>query len=251
MLFQPNTLLAHPIGNNTINRYARLDVGDSSINIRYVVDFGELTAQVERKKMDVDGDNAINSFEEIAYLQDLTPVLIRNLYLLLNGKRQNLGLRLSPSVYFNPGEDGLVTMRVVYDFVVGFTDAHFANNAVVYVEFEDINYWQVAGLTELVGRSSGNIVILKSNVPNIDLTKELKFYSSDVSFAPPVAHFAGMYLAKKPVPRALTDERETLLIKANRALFLSPFVLASLKALPIAGIVGAIYIVYYYIVHWS
>src|SRR5438876_4874463 len=36
------TALAHPLGNFTINHYARLEIGGQKINVRYVIDMAEI-----------------------------------------------------------------------------------------------------------------------------------------------------------------------------------------------------------------
>ena len=47
---------AHPLGNFTINHYARLEVGAERVQIRYVVDMAEISTLQELQKVDADGD---------------------------------------------------------------------------------------------------------------------------------------------------------------------------------------------------
>ena len=49
---------AHPLGNFTVNHFARLDVGFERIGLRYVVDMAEIPAFQELRAADVDGDGA-------------------------------------------------------------------------------------------------------------------------------------------------------------------------------------------------
>src|SRR6185503_2251318 len=81
---------AHPLGNFTINHYARLEVARDQVRIRYVLDYAEIPTFQEKQNMDPDADGTISDDEKAAYLNARLPGLIQNLNLTVNG--QNLPL---------------------------------------------------------------------------------------------------------------------------------------------------------------
>ena len=61
----PSVVLAHPLGNFTINHYAGLTVRPSQVDLDVVIDMAEIPAFQERQRMDGDGDGEVTD-EEIA-----------------------------------------------------------------------------------------------------------------------------------------------------------------------------------------
>ena len=59
-LAAPTIAFAHPLGNFTINRYSRLELGPDQIRVRYVIDMAEIPTFQERAKMDLNRDGAIS-----------------------------------------------------------------------------------------------------------------------------------------------------------------------------------------------
>ena len=43
LLLRPTSTYAHPLGNFTVNRYSRLELGATEIRIRYAVSYTHLT----------------------------------------------------------------------------------------------------------------------------------------------------------------------------------------------------------------
>src|SRR5687767_5662365 len=72
---------AHPLGNFTINRYARIDLAAGGVSLRYIVDYAEVPAFQELRAFDRDGDGNFNDAESAAYLASRTPDLTRLLAL--------------------------------------------------------------------------------------------------------------------------------------------------------------------------
>src|SRR5262245_52764454 len=60
---------AHPLGNFTINHFARIESGRAFARIRYVVDFAEVPAFQESQKADLDSDGNLTEAELNAYLE--------------------------------------------------------------------------------------------------------------------------------------------------------------------------------------
>ena len=59
---------AHPLGNFTINRYARIELGADAVRLHYVVDMAEIPAFQEIRAIDRDGDGLVAQEEAAVYL---------------------------------------------------------------------------------------------------------------------------------------------------------------------------------------
>src|SRR5687767_9799959 len=73
--------LAHPLGNFTINHYARLVFSPDHLRVRYVLDFAEIPTFQEKQTMDANSDGTIGEGEKSAYLESLLAELETNLLL--------------------------------------------------------------------------------------------------------------------------------------------------------------------------
>ena len=95
-LLAPVAAQAHPLGNFTINHFARVEVSGHRLYIRYVLDLAEIpTYQARRDGVDAD-----------AYARRIT----RSLHVTIAGRR----VALRPAAHalaFPPGVGGLHTMR--------------------------------------------------------------------------------------------------------------------------------------------
>src|SRR5688572_30822233 len=60
--------LAHPLGNFTINRYSRLEIGAAGIKLYYVFDMAEIPTFQEKDGIDLNHDNQISETEKQGYL---------------------------------------------------------------------------------------------------------------------------------------------------------------------------------------
>jgi len=60
----PQVSWAHPLGNFTVNRYSRLELGSAQIALLYVVDMAEIPTFQEHGAMDADGDGQISDAEQ-------------------------------------------------------------------------------------------------------------------------------------------------------------------------------------------
>ena len=80
---RPQPAAAHPLGNFTINRYARLEFAEDAVAITYVLDFAEIPTFQEMNTLDTDEDGALSDAESRAYLDARLPELVGNLRLVV------------------------------------------------------------------------------------------------------------------------------------------------------------------------
>src|SRR5690349_5742723 len=107
----PQVSWAHPLGNFTVNRYSRLELGSAQIALLYVVDMAEIPTFQEHGAMDADGDGQISDAEQQIYLAKQAGSLTQNLHLSLGG--QDLALQpQSQAISMPAGQGGLSTLRM-------------------------------------------------------------------------------------------------------------------------------------------
>ncbi len=172
---------AHPLGNFTINHYARLELASDQIRIRSILDYAEIPTFQEKQNMDVDSNGALSETERAAYLDALVPRLIENLTLTVNNQPVPLTPeKNSAQLEFLPGQGGLEVMRVSM-----WLDAPFNASARDEIQFRDDNYSERLGWREIVARDGNGVAIQTSNVSTQDLSNELTAYPENLLTNPP------------------------------------------------------------------
>src|SRR5215468_10024252 len=171
--------LAHPLGNFTINHFARIESGVASARIRYVVDLAEIPTFQESQKADLDRDGNLSEAELNAYLDQVTPGYLAGLKLSLDGAPVVLRLT-GKSISKLPGAAGLFTLRIAYDLTSDFAVA----NATPRFRFENANTVDRAGWRELVVAPASGVNVFDSTAYGGGVTDELRAYPEDQLMAP-------------------------------------------------------------------
>src|SRR6266536_2199101 len=170
---------AHPLGNFTINHFARIESGAAGARIRYVVDLAEIPTFQESQKADLDSDGNLNEAELNAYLDRVTPGYLAGLKLTVDGAP--IALRLTgKSVSKQPGAAGLFTLRIVYELTGEFASAGVARR----FRFENANMAERAGWREIVVAPAPGAQVFDSTAYGGGVTDELRAYPEDLLMAP-------------------------------------------------------------------
>lgn len=172
------SVLAHPLGNFTINQYSRIEAGKSSINIRQVLDMAEIATFQELSRIDTDKDGAMSRAELDAYLEQITPGYIANLELYLNGNPLDLKV-VKKEAGQAVGAGNLQTLKVTWDLEAA-ADEGPANQ----VRFENKNFADRLGWNEIVAGSAGGTNIYDSSAYGSGITDELRSYPEGDLSAP-------------------------------------------------------------------
>ncbi|MBW3643812.1 MAG: hypothetical protein KY447_12955, partial [Actinobacteria bacterium] len=93
---------AHPLGNFTVNRYARLEISADLIRVLYVLDLAEIPAFQERRAVAADPE---------AYARQRAEQIGRGLELVVDGTERDLVLT-DQLLQEPPGQGGLRTLRL-------------------------------------------------------------------------------------------------------------------------------------------
>src|SRR5262249_18793234 len=186
---------AHPLGNFTINHFARIESGAAGARIRYVVDLAEVPAFQESQKADLDGDGNLTEAELNAYLDRVTPGYLAGLKLTVDGAP--VALRLTgKNVSKRPGAAGLFTLRIVYELTGEFAVASAAPR----FRFENANMTDRAGWREIVVASASGVKVFDSTAYGGGVTDELRAYPADLLMAPLDERVAEWSATAGPLP---------------------------------------------------
>lgn len=169
--------MGHPLGNFTINHYARLSSGTERALIRYVVDMAEIPTFQEAKRIDANGDGTLSQEELDAYLERVAPDYISGLRLTADDRAIELRLK-ERSIRLVPGQANLPTMRLVFDLEAD------AGAAAVRWRFENNNHRDRAGWYELSVTPLTGAAVYDSTIYGDPLTDELRAYPEDLLQAP-------------------------------------------------------------------
>ncbi len=176
----PTALFAHPLGNFTVNRYARLEPQGNEVALLYIVDMAEIPAHQERALIDTDGDGTLTSTEEQAYAESQVATLQENLHLTLNGTAVEW-TAVDHSLTFPTGQAALPTLRLVVHYLATLEPGAEQWQA----DFRDDNYADRIGWQEVIVRSTAGANVVESTVPTTDLSQELHSYPESLLQNPP------------------------------------------------------------------
>jgi nickel/cobalt exporter len=171
---------AHPLGNFTVNRFARVRVEASGVRVRYVIDMAEIPAFQESQVMDANHDGGVSDEEAAGYLERLAPRLAEGVVLTDDGERIPMRLA-SKAVSMPKGSGGLMTLRIECDFEGVAPETATGTHR---LRFEDTNYRERVGWREIVVEPAGGVAVFDSTAFGSGVTDELKTYPQDNLAAP-------------------------------------------------------------------
>jgi ABC-type nickel/cobalt efflux system permease component RcnA len=188
--------VAHPLGNFSVNQYSRLEVEKSSIKIRQILDMAEIPTFQEQTAIDTDKNGEVSDTELNAYVEEITPQILANLFLTVNN--QPLALRAeSTSAKLEEGAGMLPTLKIKWNFIANLPNKAFINQ----VKFENKNYAERLGWNEIVVNQAGAINIFNSTAFGSGVTEELEIYPQENLNAPLSERTAEFSFTSGAVPK--------------------------------------------------
>ncbi len=163
---------AHPLGNFTVNRYARLEISADLIRVLYVLDLAEIPAFQERRAVAADPE---------AYARQRAEQIGRGLELVVDGRELDLVLT-DQLLQEPPGQGGLTTLRLSALYAADLPDG--PPDEVHEATFSDTNQPDRIGWREIVVSARGDAQILRTDASQIDTSDELRSYPADRLQAP-------------------------------------------------------------------
>jgi nickel/cobalt exporter len=159
-LLVPGSVLAHPLGNFTVNRYSGVELSGSRVYLHYAVDLAEIPTFQQGGDFRRPG---------------IARRLASRLRLTMDGRRASLRT-LDSRVERKPGAGGLETLRfdAVYD----------AGPSGRTLRFRDRNFGGRIGWKEVVVTAERGATVLSSSVSGRSISRELRSYPADLLRAP-------------------------------------------------------------------
>jgi nickel/cobalt transporter (NicO) family protein len=164
---------AHPLGNFTINHYAGIRVGRSSIAVDFVLDMAEIPAFQEIASFDANGNGQPDPDETAKYHPAQCAAMQLQLALELNGRPLPLHLD-SSAVSFPPGAGGLPTLRLTCEFSAPVS----LTNRNAQLTFADNSYADRIGWREIVVTTDQ--VSLQGSYSSTSISQRLTAYPKDM-----------------------------------------------------------------------
>ncbi len=174
-------VLAHPLGNFTVNQYSKLQVEKSSVKILCVLDMAEIPTFQESQIIDQDKDGKLSDDELNAYLEQISPNFVSNLIVLIDGKP----VKLRPNgktITLRDGMGNLKTLRAEWNLTGNLTVENL--NGVHKLNFENKNYAERIGWNEIVVERISGINIFDSSAYGSGVSNELNAYPQESLMAP-------------------------------------------------------------------
>ncbi len=187
---------AHPLGNFSVNQYSRIEVENSNIKLRAVLDMAEIPTFQESQAIDADKDGSLSETELNAYAEKITPNYISNLLLSVDGSPIELR-PTAKNISLPTGSGNLPTLRIEWDLTGDLPDSE---NEIQKLRFENKNNSERIGWNEIVvGRTSG-ISIFDSTAKGSGITDELKSYPQETLSSPLTERTAEFSFTSSTIP---------------------------------------------------
>ena len=173
----PALASAHPLGNFTINHYAGLVVGPSSVALDVVIDMAEIPTLDAIADIDADGDGRATGDELAVARAGRCLDLLPHLSLTVAGGAQPLTL-VAAGLQLQPGAADLDTLRLVCELTAD-TGAIADGSTVAFI---DASYSDRLGWREIVVRGDG--MRIEGDDMATDVTERLTSYPTDLLAQP-------------------------------------------------------------------
>ena len=168
------TLGAHPMGNFSVNRYARLDLDPvTGSTLTYVLDLAEIPTFEIFQQWKLDEPQAA---QVEAKAQSQAPRWIQNLAITQNGHPVTPRIRQVKS-HLTDGAGGMPVLRIETIADLALTPGP--------LRYQDRNFPGRAGWKEIVIRRGNGVTVTQSAQTGLDLSHALTAYPTELTVAPP------------------------------------------------------------------
>jgi ABC-type nickel/cobalt efflux system permease component RcnA len=167
-------LCAHPMGNFSVNHYARIEVSGGGAQIRYVLDLAEIPSFQLLQQWGLSGDSPRNLLDAKAEAQ--AREWVRNLSLACDGRAVSPRFE-GATLALAPGAGGSPVMRIASTMKLAV--------AARSLSYEDRNYPDRAGWKEVVIAAGPGASIERASQDDTERSQALTAYPADPTVAPP------------------------------------------------------------------
>jgi len=191
-------LEAHPMGNFSVNHYARISPGADQVEILYALDLAEIPTFELLQKWDLTATSPRKSMEQKAARQ--MQEWARNLTVRSDGKTLHPAFE-SSELTVSDGAGSMPVMRITAKLRVSGVSGK--------LEYEDGNYPDRAGWKEVVIAEGKGAKLAKSSPATEDRSYGLKVYPQDATVSSPQVLKATVEWISDAAPRTVTAAAPT------------------------------------------
>ncbi len=167
-------LWAHPMGNFSVNHYARIEVGTRGVDVRYVLDLAEIPTFELLQTWGLDAASERVLLDRRAEAQ--AREWVGNLAFSSGGRPVAARFERADLV-MDKGAGGMPVARIGADLRLAMTPGELT--------YEDHNYAERAGWKEIVITAERGATIERATAPGEDRSRALTAYPQDPATAPP------------------------------------------------------------------
>jgi nickel/cobalt exporter len=167
-------LSAHPMGNFSVNHYAKLQPSANGVELQYVLDLAEIPTFETLRDWKIERTAPPAELASHAAMQ--ARLWLRNLDVSVDGERVPARFESANAVIAD-GAGNLPILRIT-------TRAHIDSHGGK-LTYEDRNYAERAGWKEIVIDHGNGITLRQASQSNRDVSKALTQYPADPTLAPP------------------------------------------------------------------
>jgi nickel/cobalt transporter (NicO) family protein len=170
----PAVLAAHPMGNFSVNHYARIEAGARGAEVRYVLDLAEIPSFELLQKWNLDAASSRAALERKA--TEEARAWVAGLSFRVNGRSVQPHFEKA-ELTMDTGAGGMPVMRISTRLSLGVAAGD--------LEYEDRNYPGRAGWKEIVIAAGPGAAISKATAGDRERSQGLTAYPQDPTVAPP------------------------------------------------------------------
>jgi ABC-type nickel/cobalt efflux system permease component RcnA len=196
--------IAHPMGNLSVNHYARLEPTTKGVNVTYVLDLAELPTFELMQSWNVPRDAGKDVLEAKAKTQ--AAEWVSNLSFTEAGEPLSTKV-LSSGLTVLDGAGNLPVFRIETKLFVPATGGRF--------EYADQNYATRAGWREIVISPGPGADVSKASNGDTDISRALTSYPQDPTKAPPQNTKA--WLEWTPLPETVSQTKKPVIVAQSAA----------------------------------
>ena len=172
---------AHPLGNFTVNHFARLEVGTTRVRVHFVVDMAEIPTYQELQTIDTNGDGKPSQAELDLYAARSARDYAEGLTLTVDETRVPLTLT-AERISLPAGAGNLPTLRLECDYEAALP---IGASGAWQMRFADSNHQNRTGWYEIVIAPAAGVQVFNSTASGgASLSDELRAYPTDRLTAP-------------------------------------------------------------------
>lgn len=170
----------HPLGNNTVNREAWIEVSPTAVAVHYLMDMAEIPTLLAAQEADADGDGATSAAEWDLYAQRGGEEILAGVALSADGALLAPRLEVVRSERV-AGAAGLATLRLVARL-----SAPLERFAMVRIGYRDLRRPDEVGWKAVIASAGEGVRIARSDVPAASLSRGLESYPAEGGAIPNV-----------------------------------------------------------------